>query len=76
MQNELLFKTVISSLRLIIFICDFRTIMILPGYSKTDKFGIIFENFKKHKIILVLFKPLQNLRAFSFKDIAKNIILL
>lgn len=50
--------------------------MILPGYCKTDKFGIIFENFKKHKIILVLFRPLQNLRAFGFKDIAKNIILL
>ena len=52
------------------------TIMILPGYNKIDKFAIILENFKKHKIILVLFKPLQNLRAVSFKDIAKNIILL
>lgn len=50
--------------------------MLLPGYCKTDKFGIIFENFKKNKIILVLFRPLQNLRAFGFKDIAKNIILL
>ena len=50
--------------------------MIFPGYSKINKFGIIFENFKKHKIILVSFRPLQNLRAFSFKAIAKNIILL
>lgn len=66
----------ISSLHLFIIICDFMTIMILPGYNKIDKFAIILENFKKHKIILVLFKPLQNLRAVSFKDIAKNIILL
>lgn len=51
------------------------TIKILPGYNKVDKFGIMFENFKKHKTVLVISKPLQNLRAISFKDIAKNIIL-